>query len=170
MTATFSATSPASRPRADAPLPGLLQTPDSRRLFRQSWKAYVARLAVTPWKSCKGPSARDMAVYALLLGKPLTKVFSPVSSPLKLASGQRPYWTAWEALQRLDSPARQMPLSQLLKFLNSEVVLVPSKKCGNGWQLGYSYGLHHQPLLDAARTVTEQQLEQAYAQQAGAQK
>ena len=81
--------------------PGLLSSADERRRVRAAWKAFVAkpRLAF----ESRGPSTRDIAVYSLLMGKPLNRAFSPVTNVVKLANGQRPFGALLSALLALDS-------------------------------------------------------------------
>lgn len=70
-------------------LPGILQSPAERKAFRQAWCARVAALAAQTPRS--GPSAIDMALYCLMLGKPLIRAFSPVTNARKLANGAHAY-------------------------------------------------------------------------------
>ena len=111
-----------------------------------------------------------MAVYALLLGKPLTRVFSPVTRPAKLANGRRSFESLCTVVKRLGVPKNEYALRAWLERLHLEIVVVPSAKSGSGTRLSYQYLAQFQPLLEAAAEVTEQALEAAYTLQKGAAK
>jgi hypothetical protein len=65
--------------------PGVLTEKLARKRFRLAWKAYL--------KNHPKSGAKAYLVYSLLLGKPLSAAFKPVSRPGKLANGRRPYDT-----------------------------------------------------------------------------
>lgn len=129
-------------PRGNLALPGVLQNPADRRAVRLAWKSYVHRLAAaarlpsasrdTP----RGPSARDLAVYCLLLGRPLHRSFTPVTNSVKLANGQRPYDTLTQVLANIDRTQRGMDLYALLGALAVPFEDIPGKRLsGGGYEL-----------------------------------
>lgn len=65
--------------------PGVLTEKLARKRFRLAWKAYL--------KNHPKRGAKAYLAYSLLLGKPLSAAFKPVSRPGKLANGRRPYDT-----------------------------------------------------------------------------
>lgn len=124
--ASFSATSVASvdsnassaacAPEFGFAYPGLLTTGPSRKAFHAAWKTYVANASLFEGKH-PGPSARDMAVYCLLLGKSLEKAFSPISNRVKLANNQQPFEGLQSALAGLAYAHRGVNLDELLTQL-----------------------------------------------------
>lgn len=68
-------------------IPGLLTNPSTRQAFRAEFKALAHRREL---------NACHMALFALALGKPLGRTFSPITNATKLANGQR----AWDGALR----------------------------------------------------------------------
>lgn len=134
----------------ERPLPGLLQDRAQRKALRLAWSRYVHQ----PRPERRGPSARDLAVYCLLLGKPLSRSFSPVTNTVKLDNGQQPWGALLETLRRLDATVRGVDLQQLLLLLEAPRVEVPSKRVGSGVQWGYTTTPVRDELLQVARQVT----------------
>lgn len=62
------------------------------RAFMLAWKIAANTRALTPQK---------MAVYALLMGRPLGRAFSPISNHKKLGGGHRPWGSALSAIRSL---------------------------------------------------------------------
>ncbi len=140
-------------------LPGLLKDPAARRAVRAAWKAYVAEASARSDNEHPGPSARDLAVYCLLLGKPLSRAFTPITNDVKLANGQRPWASLMDTLASLDRFHRGLDLQPLLMKLQAPRVEVPNQRIGSGVQLGYTRIPVREELLQAARAVTVAQLE-----------
>jgi hypothetical protein len=64
----------------------------------------------------------DMATRALLLGRPLERAFSPITSPVKLANGQRPWGALQDALDTLGRARRDDPGLPAYPMLKQEEV------------------------------------------------
>ncbi len=154
LSSSVSSSSTANAASVDTPcaqaLPGLLQDRAQRKALRLAWSRYVHQ----PRTNSRGPSARDLAVYCLLLGKPLSRSFAPVTNTVKLANGQQPWGTLLETLRRLDGTICEVDLQQLLLLLEAPRVEVPSKRVGTGIQWGYTTTPVRDELLQAARQVT----------------
>ncbi len=140
---------------AERTFPGLLQNLDDRRRVRQAWKALVRDLAARK----SGPSARDLVVYSLLLGRPLAKAFTPVTNTVKLANGQRPYGSLMQTLGWMDGRSNGMDLLDLLRALQAPREDIPAVKLPGG---GLQLPMTRYPLKDEiqakARAVKEADL------------
>ena len=72
---------------------GILIEKTARKNFRLAWKAYLRE------NESQSPTA--FLAFCLLLGKPVSKAFSPVVRPSKLANGRTPYDTACNSARTL---------------------------------------------------------------------
>ena len=77
------------------PAPGLIGCAVRRREFIAAFKARAHGRALTP---------ALMAARALLLGRPVERGFTPISNPVKLANGRRPFDSLETALALLARP------------------------------------------------------------------
>ena len=68
------------------PCRGILTDKAARKRFHIAWNAYAHAYPT-------GLTAIDFLAYSLLLGKPLSAAFTPVTRPSKLSGGRRPYDT-----------------------------------------------------------------------------
>ncbi|MBU2723425.1 hypothetical protein [Acidithiobacillus ferridurans] len=84
--------------------------------FRKAWKA-----------SCKErkQTALLFAIYALMRGKSLDTVFTPVTNPTKLANGQKPDGAKQEAIRALKSLDRAMTFNNTTWQTVRESLLAP---------------------------------------------
>lgn len=116
--ATTGADSTASRTWAPRVPAGLVRDPAQRKAIRQGWKAHVVAMASRVGQQHKGPSARDLAVFCMLLGIPLYRAFTPVTNTVKLANGRTPFDGLREAVRGLSRRTeRGLTLAQLLTAL-----------------------------------------------------
>jgi len=162
------AVSPSLSASLDAPaLPGVLQDPVARRAVRLAWKAYVRRLAESARAkpgTPSGPSARDLVVYCLLLGRPLHRAFTPVTNPVKLANGQRPYEGLMHALASVDHFIHDQDLYGLLRVLDAPFETIPGKALSGGGQVLPRHVCPAHPLVKAAaQAVREADVLAAYS-------
>lgn len=116
--ATTGADATASHTRATFAPAGLVRDPAQRKAIRLGWKAHVAAMAARVGQKHKGPSARDLAVFCMLLGIPLHRAFTPVTNTVKLANGRTPFDGLMEAVRGLSRRTeRGLTLAQLLTAL-----------------------------------------------------
>ncbi len=81
---------------AALPARGILTDKAARKRFRIAWTTYVHAYPADH-------DAIDFLAYSLLLGKPLSAAFTPVTRPSKLSGGRRPYDTLKSAAAGLAS-------------------------------------------------------------------
>jgi hypothetical protein len=74
---------------------GLLTTEESRYAFRAAFLQLARARKLT---------AQHMALHAILMGKPLSRTFSPITNATKLANGQKPWLNALAAIHSLARP------------------------------------------------------------------
>ena len=136
-------------------LPGLVQSRAERKAIRLAWKAHVAHMATHTEGDHKGPSARDLAVYCLLLGIPLKLAFTPITNTVKLANGQRAHAGLESVLYNLDVRARGLWLHQLLDALNVRRVDEPGKRLGRA---AYELPAYHFPVQEKLLQAAKEEL------------
>lgn len=76
----------------------------SRVAFRAAWKILADKRALTP---------AHMALYALLMGRPVSRAFSPITNPVKLQNGQLPWAAARSAAWTVSRQGLLQPFTDL---------------------------------------------------------
>lgn len=72
--------------------PSAFESESEYRAFMLAWKIAANTRALSPQK---------MAMYAILIGRPLGRAFSPISNHQKLSGGHRPWGSALSAIRSL---------------------------------------------------------------------